>query len=278
MAHHLAVFEFTSIGLRVTRTVPGSGSARSIIDPITEGAMRIYRLEWGALFAALALVFAVPHVASAASGTYYFKHFTTNGGSDTSWYTNDNSWGVNSADANGFTVMVNGEDWGTRSPVTTLPKRLSAVNPGNNSWFSQTSSPRPGAYYDATYDIFIDPTAAPANRNSQNELMIWLNWSNAQPLSDRYDASGSAVPTRTNVSLGGRTWDIYTYSWPSGGHTISYLDTRRSGWWSGSLSPFLNWGVSNGYYSSSQYLNSVMAGWEYGPGTYTATSWGAVGF
>jgi hypothetical protein len=257
---------------------PASVGARSIIDPITEGAMKIYRLEWGALFAALALVFAVPNVASAASGTYYFKHFTTTGGSDTSWYTNDNSWGVNSADANGFTVMVNGEDWGARSPVTGYPKRLSAVNPGNNSWFSQTSSPRPGVYYDATYDIFIDPTAAPTNRNSQNELMIWLNWSNAQPLSDCYDASGSAVPTRTNASLGGRTWDIYTYSWPSGGHTISYLDTGRSGWWSGSLSPFLNWGVSNGYYTSSQYLNSVMAGWEYGPGTYTATSWGAVGF
>ena len=66
--------------------------------------------------------------------------------------------------------------------------------------------------------------------------------------------------------------------WPSGGHTMSYLDRANSGWWSGSLWPFFNHGISNGWYTSEQYLNSVMGGWEFGRGNYTAVSWGAVGF
>lgn len=66
--------------------------------------------------------------------------------------------------------------------------------------------------------------------------------------------------------------------WPSGGHTMSYLDRENPGWFSGSLWPFFNHGISNGWYTSDQYLNSVMGGWEFGRGNYTAESWGAVGF
>ncbi|WP_020140667.1 hypothetical protein [Streptomyces sp. 351MFTsu5.1] len=48
----------------------------------------------------------------------------------------------------------------------------------------------------------------------------------------------------TDISLGGRTWNIYEYDWPDGvSHTIS-----------------------------------IMAGWEFGPGTYSASSWGVAGF
>ncbi|MFG2802409.1 GH12 family glycosyl hydrolase domain-containing protein [Streptomyces pseudovenezuelae] len=236
------------------------------------------RIGWAALLAALALVFTLPNSAAAASSTYWFKYYAT-GGNASTWYSNDASWGVNSSTGTGFVAMVDGKDWGYTSPVTTLPKKLSAISPNNTTWFSQTSSPASGSYYDATYDIFIDPTPAPTDRNSHNELMIWLNWSNTQPLANAYDASGNAIPAATNVSLGGRTWNIYEYNWPDGvSHTISYLDTNRSGWWSGSLTPFFNWGVNRGYYTNDQYLNSIMAGWEFGPGNYSASSWGVAGF
>lgn len=66
--------------------------------------------------------------------------------------------------------------------------------------------------------------------------------------------------------------------WSTGGHTMSYLDRANSGWFSGSLWPFFNHGISNGWYTADQYLNSVMGGWEFGKGNYTALSWGAVGF
>jgi hypothetical protein len=68
------------------------------------------------------------------------------------------------------------------------------------------------------------------------------------------------------------------FSWQSGALTISYLDRANSGWWAGSLSPFFDHGIQNGWFTGDQYLNSVMAGWEFGKGSYTATSWGAVGF
>jgi hypothetical protein len=236
-----------------------------------------FRIGWAALLAALALVFTLPNSAVAASSTYWFKHYST-GGNASTWYANDNSWGVNSWTGTGFVAMVNGKDWGWTSPVTTLPKKLSAISPNNTTWFSQSAYPKSGSRYNATYDIFIDPIPEPTDRNSKTELMIWLNWSNTQPLSNAYDANGNAIPTATNVSLGGRSWDIYEYNWSNGGHTLSFLDRSRSGWWSGSLTPFFNYGISRGMYTNDHYLNSIMAGWEFGPGDYTAHSWGTAGF
>jgi hypothetical protein len=227
------------------------------------------------MFAAF-LVIALP-ASAASSKTYYFKHFSTSG-SISPWYTNDNSWGVNAPNGTGFVVMVSGEDWGTWSPVHTIPKKLSAIGSGNKTWFAQKASPASGAGYDATYDIFIDPSYAPTNRNSKNEIMIWVGYKNNQPLSNKYNASGKAVPYASNVKLGGRSWDVYLYNWSGGGHTMSYLDRANTGSWSGSLSPFFNYGTSKGWYSNSQYLNSVMAGWEFGKGSYKATSWGVSGF
>lgn len=91
-------------------------------------------------------------VYAATSSTYYFKGFSTSG-SISQWYSNDNSWGVNAPSGTGFVVMVTGEDWGTWSPVHTLPKKLNDVNPSHATWFSQTSSPASGAGYDAWYDL-----------------------------------------------------------------------------------------------------------------------------
>jgi hypothetical protein len=129
--------------------------------------------------------------------------------------------------------------------------------------------------------------------------MIWVGYKAPNsPLSDNYGSDGKPVPWQTNVSLGGVSWDVYLYtyvlttfafllflnsnvanyicyiSWSNGGHTMSYLDRANSGWFSGSLTPFFN----HGWYTGDQYLNSVMAGWEFGKGSYTASSWGAVGF
>ena len=62
------------------------------------------------------------------------------------------------------------------------------------------------------------------------------------------------------------------------GHTMTYVDTANPGWFSGSLTPFFGYGESHGWYTSSQDLNSIMAGWEFGHGSYTASSWGVAGF
>ncbi|KUL81350.1 hypothetical protein ZTR_09734 [Talaromyces verruculosus] len=209
-------------------------------------------------------------VHGATSDTYYFKHFSTSGSIDP-WYNNDNSWGVSAPSGTGFVVMVTGEDWGTWSPVHTLPKKINDLDPGHKTWFSQTSSPAAGHGYDACY--------APTDRNGKYEIMIWVAHQLPNtPLSDHYDAQGVAIPWAQNVNLGGKAWDVYLYHWPTGDLTMSYVDPTNSGWFSGSLSPFFEHGISNGWYSGDDYLTSVMAGWEFQQGEYTASSWGAGGF
>ncbi|KAF4160324.1 hypothetical protein CNMCM6069_008674 [Aspergillus lentulus] len=237
-------------------------------------------MKWLACFvsASFVLLSGLGYSANGAdSDTYYFKHFSTSG-SISPWYSNDNSWGVDAPGGNGFVVMVTGEDWGTWSPVHTLPKKIKDLDPGHTTWFSQTAQPAQGKGYDACYDIFIDPTYAPTNRNGKYEVMIWVgHQAPNSPLSDHYDSNG-AVPWARNVNIGGKPWDVYLYHWPTGDLTMSYVDPSNSGWFSGSLTPFFEHGIANGWYSSEDYLTSVMAGWEFGPGKYTATSWGAVGF
>ncbi|GAB2744693.1 hypothetical protein [Streptomyces bullii] len=116
----------------------------------------------------------------AASRTYWFKHYAT-GGNASTWYSNDNFWGVNSSTGTGFVAMVNRKDWGCTSPVTTLPKKSRDISPNHTTWFSQSAYPKSGSYYEATYDIFIDPYPAPTDCNSKTELMIWRRLPCASP-------------------------------------------------------------------------------------------------
>lgn len=237
----------------------------------------MHRRMLSCALAAAGLVLGVAGPAPAASSDYYFKYFSTSG-TISAWDTNDNSWGVNAPSGTGFVAMVDGEDWGTWSPGTDLPKKLNTISSSNTTWFSQTASPNSGAGYDATYDIFIDPTYAPTTRNSLYEIMIWVGYrAPNQPISDSYNSSGVAVPYATGLSLDGRTFNLYLYHWSGGGITMTYVDTANPGWFSGSLTPFFTYGESAGWYTSSDYLTSVMAGWEFGHGSYSATSWGTAG-
>ncbi|OGE54658.1 hypothetical protein PENARI_c005G01163 [Penicillium arizonense] len=183
------------------------------------------------------------------------------------WYNNDNSWGVSAPGGTGFFAMVTGEDWRISSP-----KKINDVNPGHNTWFSQSANPADGQGYDACYDNFIDPSYAPTDRNSKFEVMFRVGYrAPNSPLSDHYGSNG-AVPWARNVNIGGKDW-------PTGGAlTMTYVDPNNSGWFSGSLTPFFQHGISNGWYSGDDYLTSVMAGWKFGKGDYTASSWGAIGF
>ena len=233
------------------------------------------------LVAATAMLTGVPSTASASPasmkcGNYYFKEFST-AGSISAWCNNNNSFGVNAPNGKGFVAMVDGEDWGTWSPGTDLPKRLSSISSNNRTWFTQKSSPASGSGYDATYDIFVDPSYAPTNRNSKYEIMIWTaSRQPNEPLADKYTSSGP-VPYAKNVSLDGHSYTVYLYHWNTGGLTMSYVDNNNSGTFNGSLTPFFNYGTSHGWYSSNDYLTSVMAGWEFGHGSYSASSWGVSG-
>lgn len=95
-------------------------------------------------------------------------------------------------------------------------------------------------------------------------------------MADKYTSSGP-VPYATNVSLDGRSYTVYLFHWSTGALTMSYVDNSNSGTFNGSLTPFFNYGTSHGWYGNNDYLTSVMAGWEFGHGTYSASSWGVSG-
>jgi hypothetical protein len=55
--------------------------------------------------------------------------------------------------------------------------------------------------------------------------MIWfVNQGNVNPIAETYDSSGKAIPSVTNVTLGGHTWNVYHRA----GSTISFLRTSNT--------------------------------------------------
>jgi hypothetical protein len=65
-----------------------------------------------------------------------------------------------------------------------------------------------------SYDIFIDAVKGPTDRNSNIEIMIWVEYTVNEPLADSYDANGEAVPWATNMNIGEKWWDVSCISIP----------------------------------------------------------------
>ena len=134
------------------------------------------------------------------------------------------------------------------SPGTSLPMRLSAITSATSSIDYTFVA---GATYDASYDIWLDPTARTDGVNQQ-EVMIWFNRQGSiQPI-------GSVVGSAT---IGGRGWQV----WQGGNgsnQVISYVAPAPVSSWSFSVLDFLNDVQSRGAVTSSWYLTSIQAGFE----------------
>ena len=92
------------------------------------------------------------------------------------------------------------------SPSTPLPLKIGDITNATSS-ISYTYPSDASAIYDASYDIWMDPTAKTTGVNQQ-ELMIWFNkQGGVQPISYSYDANG-AVPIAT-TTIGGVSWNVY---------------------------------------------------------------------
>jgi cellulase/cellobiase CelA1 len=134
------------------------------------------------------------------------------------------------------------------SPGTNLPMQLSRISSATSSINYQFVS---GAIYDASYDIWLDPTPKTDGVNQQ-EVMIWFNRQGSiQPV-------GSAVG---NVTIGGRSWQVWQGSNGSN-NVISYVAPSAISSWSFSVLDFLNDVRSRGAITNSWYLTSIQAGFE----------------
>jgi Glycosyl hydrolase family 12/Cellulose binding domain len=134
------------------------------------------------------------------------------------------------------------------SPGTNLPMQLSRIGSVSSSISYQFVS---GAIYDASYDIWLDPTPKTDGVNQQ-EIMIWFNRQGSiQPV-------GSAVG---NTTIGGRSWQVWQGSNGSN-NVVSYVAPSAITSWNFSVLDFINDVRNRGAITNSWYLTSIQAGFE----------------
>jgi hypothetical protein len=134
------------------------------------------------------------------------------------------------------------------SPGTNLPAQLSSMSSVPTSVsFNYVSN----SIYDASYDIWLDPTPRKDGVN-QTEIMVWLNHTGSvQPV-------GSKVGT---TSIAGRSWDVWTGN-NGTNNVISFVATQTTSSFSFDVKAFANEAVSRGLAQNSWYLTSIQAGFE----------------
>jgi hypothetical protein len=129
---------------------------------------------------------------------------------------------------------------------------LRADSPGFAGVRSSVAYTYPGSgTWNASYDLWFDPTPRTDGQNTGAEVMIWLNHQGPiQPI-------GSQVGT---VSLAGATWEVWFGS--IGWNVISYVRTSPAATLDFAVDTFYGDAVSRGYAERSWYLTSVQAGFE----------------
>jgi hypothetical protein len=158
------------------------------------------------------------------------------------------------------------------SGVKSYPNASLPLNRTLSSMRSITSTfnvsvPGSGSY-ETTYDLW-------ANNNAY-EIMVWMNKAGkVGPIAASYDANG-AVPSATNVSVGGHTFNVYR---GSNGSNAVYSFVRTSNTNSGTVDilAIFNWLKTNGWWGDVT-LGSQQFGFEIsGTGsalTFTTNSYG----
>jgi cellulase/cellobiase CelA1 len=134
------------------------------------------------------------------------------------------------------------------SPGTNLPIQVSQISSATSSISYRYVS---GATYNASYDIWLDPSPKRDGVN-QMEIMIWLNRQGSiQPI-------GSVVGT---ANLAGRTWEVWRGSNGSN-NVISYVAPSAISSLNFSVLDFINDTRNRGAITNSWYLTSIQAGFE----------------
>jgi Glycosyl hydrolase family 12/Ricin-type beta-trefoil lectin domain len=146
-----------------------------------------------------------------------------------------------------YPAIYLGCHYGACSPGTNLPRQLSGIG----SVPSSIAYTYAAGTFDASYDIWMDPTAKTTGVNAM-ELMIWFNHTGGvQPV-------GSAVGTTT---IGGRTWQVWQGN-NGGNDVVSYVAPSAIPSWSFDLLDFVRDVDARTAVTDAWYLTSVQAGFE----------------
>ncbi|KAG6856685.1 hypothetical protein H0H87_001900 [Tephrocybe sp. NHM501043] len=166
-------------------------------DSVTAGQYTLYLDQWGLSGASSGSDCA--NLISLSGTTIAWKNtWTWTGGTGVKSYTNIN---LNSG----------------------LNKQLSAISSIPASWkWSQTTSGTVVA--NIAFDLF---TSASSGGSNANEIMIWLANLNAGPISATYGSDGKPTPKASNISLAGKTWNLY-YGSNGANNVYSFLTSDGS--------------------------------------------------
>ncbi|HEX6356426.1 GH12 family glycosyl hydrolase domain-containing protein [Actinophytocola sp.] len=133
------------------------------------------------------------------------------------------------------------------SPGSTLPMQVSRIRNATSSINYRYT----GGTYNASYDIWLDPTPK-TNGVNQMEIMIWFNRQGPiQPI-------GSVVG---NATVGGRSWAVWRGS-NGANNVISYVAPSPITSWSFNVRDFINDIIARGAITNQWYLTSIQAGFE----------------
>lgn len=146
-----------------------------------------------------------------------------------------------------YPAIYLGCHYGNCSPGTNLPRRFSQLSSVPTSIsYTYTSGT-----YDASYDIWMDPTAKTTGVN-QMEVMIWFNHTGGvQPV-------GSAVGT---ANVGGRSWQVWQGN-NGGNDVVSYVAPSAITSLSFDVMDFIRNVETRTGVTDAWYLTSVQAGFE----------------
>jgi hypothetical protein len=147
-----------------------------------------------------------------------------------------------------YPSIFNGCHYTNCSPGTNLPAQISSISSAPSSIsYGYVSN----AVYNASYDIWLDPTPKTDGVN-RTEIMIWFNKVGPiQPI-------GSQVGTAT---VGGRTWQVWSGSNGSN-DVLSFVAPSAIASWSFDVMDFVDATVARGMAQNNWYLTSVQAGFE----------------
>ncbi|WP_306325190.1 GH12 family glycosyl hydrolase domain-containing protein [Streptomyces venezuelae] len=147
-----------------------------------------------------------------------------------------------------YPSVFNGCHYTNCSPGTKLPAQVSGIATAPSSIsYGYVGD----ATYNASYDIWLDPTPRTDGVN-RTEIMIWFNKVGPiQPI-------GSPVGTAT---VGGRGWQVWTGS-NGANDVISFVAPSAISGWDFDVMDFVRETVSRGMAQNNWYLTSVQAGFE----------------
>ena len=167
-------------------------------------------------------------------------------------FTVDTARHTNTTGPASYPSIYRGCVYGYCTVKSPFPRKVSDLGNLRSSWV--TSRPTAGGtqQYNTAYDIWFDPIATQAGRNTGAEMMIWLNRTSwVQPIGTK----------RYEITLAGARWEVWygRIDLP----VISFVrKTPVTSVSSLPLTDFVREATRAGVVKSSWYLTSVQAGFE----------------